>query len=128
MPKIILGRKVEPLPFKVTVTDVTGVKLDLSGTFNYRNQREWATLMDVHLGQSVEPKKEDGTEKTVDDVFAEGQARNAKFLQELLASWDVDGFELNEANLVKLCNEFPNAVDELKAKYRQVCVEGKSGN
>lgn len=128
MPKIVLGRKPAPLPFSVQVTDVEGVVLTLAGTFNYRTQLEWAGLMDSHLSENVEPKKEDGSEKTVVEIFQDGQLRNAKFLAELLHSWDVEDFALNLENLTKLCNEFPNAVEVLKAKYRQVCVEGKTGN
>ena len=112
-------------PFAVKFKDPSGKEASIKAVFKYRTRKEFASLLNDVFGsnEKIEGDQIDFVALTEKDI-----GRAADRLLESLVSWDVEGFQLNKANLAQLADECPAAISAMWTSYRVACTEGRLGN
>jgi len=108
---------------------VDGASEEFSVTFRYRSRDEFGEFFDeMTAGAKARGvKTRNGEEYTMADIMSATNGDHGKYLIRALESWEFED-ELNEANALRLANEFPAAASAIMDTYREACLEGKLGN
>lgn len=126
-PAFIFGARPVTVESDVKFKSVTGIDVDITCQFKYRDRKEFAELWDSLMGQKstlVPERPEDFTFKALADRDIKGHAEQ---VLEYLTGWPLD-LPMNKDSLEQMFTEEPKAAGAFWEAYRRVCIEGPAGN
>ena len=130
MAKIILGKRPESFPKKLSVLLPTGETGDITVTYKYRTREEFAEFVDsIFKASAVTPagKTDEEVRFSLAEALAKSTEANTDYILQVATGWDLDA-EFSRDAVKQLCNELPGVAVAVIETYRQACVEGRLGN
>lgn len=124
MSLLVLGKTPDSFEGKVELIDAGGSSQELPLTFKYFTSLEYAKLSD---GWGDNDTKTTTLAETNEAVVKKTFDQYAKVLQQILVGWDIDA-EFTKANIVKLCDEYPDAFSAIVDEHRSTLLERRLGN
>jgi len=135
MAKFAFGAPPKTITRTVSFKTLDGVSQSIAVVFRYRNREELAALNEESAAivkcpddRMVADKDGNLTDgRTVTEIVEAVLKANTLFLMKALESWELSD-ALNEANVRRLCNEYPSACAAITEAYSNACRDGKLGN
>lgn len=125
-PAFIFGARPVTVESDVKFKSVTGIDVDITCQFKYRDRKEFAALWDSLMGLKaapVPPRPEEATFEALADRDIKTHAEQAL---EYLSGWPLE-LPLNKQSLEQMFTEEPRAAGAFWEAYRRVCIEGPLG-
>lgn len=124
MSLLVLGKAPDSFEGQVELIDVGGSSRELPLTFKYFTSLEYAKLSD---GWAETGTKATTLVETNEAVLKKTFDQYAKVLQQILVGWGINA-EFTKMNIVKLCDEYPDAFSAIVDVHRSTLLERRLGN
>ncbi|MGF1873750.1 phage tail assembly chaperone [Photobacterium frigidiphilum] len=126
MTLLVLGKTPDSFESQVELIDAGGVSQELPLTFKYFTSLEYAKLSDG-WGEIEAKYEKVSSSDTNEAVVRETFNQYGEVLHQILIGWGIDA-EFNKKNIVKLCDEYPDAFATIVDKHRCQLLERRLGN
>lgn len=133
MAKFTLGKNPQNFKREVLIDNFDGTQDTIEMTFKYRTRSQYAQLVDEMIEGAgafkAKAKKTDDAEKvlTLKSMLAEQDDLTVNFLMQVADGWDLTD-EFNAANIKRMKDEVPAAIEAITEAYRVSILEGRLKN
>jgi len=134
MAKLILGNAPKTFKSLVEIPQLDKSVATVEMEFKYRTRTEFGALMDSIInkvqpvkGKKAKPASDDEVNKTLKEMFAEGNASNVDYILQIAEGWDIEQ-PFGEEWVSWLADNNPNAINAISEAYREAISEGRTKN